>query len=119
MCSRPPGRHDWCHEALTYRVQNVRMLPNPCVLSIGGLRVGASSVDVLKQLSGEQFVKPLAQGGVAGDAYVNLCRQVLNQRRCVLFCPITSRHKMDVHRPQFLSAISGAEHGRGEPGRDA
>ncbi|KZW01460.1 DNA polymerase alpha, subunit B [Exidia glandulosa HHB12029] len=59
---------------------NVRMLPNPCVVSIGGLRIGASSADVLKALSSEHFVKALGTGGAAVDTYANLCRYVLGQR---------------------------------------
>ncbi|EJD40894.1 DNA polymerase alpha, subunit B [Auricularia subglabra TFB-10046 SS5] len=60
--------------------QNVRMLPNPCVTTIGGLRVAATSVDVLFQIKKEEFVKDLSAGGGKADSFANLGRHILEQR---------------------------------------
>lgn len=73
------------------------MLANPCAATIGGLRVGASSVDVVFHIMQEQFVKLLphvAAAGARSDPFANASRHILEQRRCVpgRRCDNLSRH---------------------------
>ncbi|THU82028.1 DNA polymerase alpha, subunit B [Dendrothele bispora CBS 962.96] len=75
----------------------IKLLPNPSVFSINGIRFSASSVDVLFHLKTQELPKrgeevesvaPVAPDDSGSDTMGNLCRHILQQRSFYPLFPV-------------------------------
>ncbi|KAF8517371.1 DNA polymerase alpha/epsilon subunit B-domain-containing protein [Hysterangium stoloniferum] len=83
---------------------SIRILPNPCIISLNGVRLGISTMDVLYHLKNQQYIQRPMQvsNGIAtqpapSDAMANLCRHVLEQRSFYPVFPVPLELSSDVN----------------------
>lgn len=95
---------------LIWRGQNIRRMPNPCIFSVNDLMIGATSVDTLLHLKKEEVVKTIGAEQTPHDAMANVCRYIIEQRRCETPSSMWCReHGLDMSSfyPLFPAPITG------------
>ncbi|KAF5355229.1 hypothetical protein D9758_005997 [Tetrapyrgos nigripes] len=103
-------------EASLSNQPRIKLLPNPAVFSLNGIRFSASSVDVLFHLRTQELLKrgeevgpvvPLSPDDSGSDAMGNLCRHILQQRSFYPIFPVpldvSSDVNLDVTHSKTLS----------------
>jgi len=61
------------------------MQPNPAIVDVRGVKIGASSLDVIAHIKAQEYTKGMRGNPNAGTATLDdTCRHVIEQRRCVL-----------------------------------
>ncbi|KZO90375.1 DNA polymerase alpha, subunit B [Calocera viscosa TUFC12733] len=72
-------------------------LPNPCTMTMNGVTVSASGVDVLFHLRKEEFIKRVEGATSQLDPMASLASHVLSQRSFYPIFPPTKDHSSDVN----------------------
>ncbi|KAF8477895.1 DNA polymerase alpha/epsilon subunit B-domain-containing protein [Gautieria morchelliformis] len=86
---------------------SVKVLPNPCLFSLNGIRFGVSTVDVLYHLKNQQYTQRPQQLPIDAsnsvvppaqqDVMANLCRHVLEQRSFYPIFPVPVELSLDIN----------------------